>query len=88
MGYDSSRLNLVSQGIAQARQWDYEDTGGETVAVFTGASWFSDAKDKGVDTGDFINIRDRTNTIQYEAYFAIIYDTGTTKGGTVVLDTG
>lgn len=87
MGYDSSKLNLHSQGIAAARQWYYEDTGGETVAVYTGAGWFTDAKDKGVDTGDYINIFDRKNTIQYEGYFSTVQDTGDTQG-TVTLDTG
>lgn len=87
MSYDSSGLNLIAQGIAAARHWDYADTGGETVAVYTGNGWFSDAGKKGAQVGDFIRIRDLKNTIQYEARFSAVQDTGATQG-TVVLDTG
>lgn len=87
MAYDSNKFNLMSQSIAGPRRWDYEDTGGETVAVYVGAGWFADAKDHGVDTGDHIIVRDRKNTIQYEAYFSAVQSTGATQG-TIVLDTG
>lgn len=87
MSYDKEKLNLISQGITKPKYWDYEDTGGESVAAFTGSGWFADAKDRGVDTGDLIVIRDRANTIQYEGYFSVVQDTGATSG-TVVLDTG
>ena len=87
MGYDPDKLILITQGITRPQRWDYEDTGGEAVSVYTGAGYFADAKDKGVDTGDHVIIRDRTNTIQYEGYFSAVQDTGASQG-TVVLDTG
>ncbi len=86
MGYDTSKFNLVAQGIAKAQRWDYEDTGGETATAFAANGFFADAKDKGVDTGDPVLIRDLANAIQYEARFSAIQDTG--SQGTVVLDTG
>lgn len=86
MGYDSSRLNLISQGIARNKLWDYEDTGGESGSTFVGAGWFTDAKDKGVDTGDHIVIRDLTNHQIYQGYFSTVQDTGNTQG-TVTFDT-
>ena len=86
MGYDSSKLNLNAQGIKGARIWDYEDTGGETGAVFQGAGWFTDAKDKGADTGDRVVVRDIANNQIYQGYFSAIQDTGATQG-TVTFDT-
>jgi hypothetical protein len=87
MTYDSVGLNLIAQGIAKVRYWDYEDTGGESVATFVGAGWFSDGYDKGMRVGDNVLIRDLTNTIQYEAVVSVAQDTGDTQV-TVVLDTG
>lgn len=87
MGYDASKLSLVTQGIARHRYWDYEDTGGETVATYVGAGWFSDAGDKGAKVGDRLLVRDLKGTIQYEARFSAVQDTGASQG-TIVLDTG
>ena len=87
MGYDTSRLNMVTQGITGIRQWHYVDTGGEASSVYVGAGYFTDAGDRGADTGDYILIWDSTNTIQYSGYFSAVQDTGAPQG-TVVLDTG
>ena len=88
MTYDSVGLNLISQGIAKVRYWDYEDTGGESVATFVGSGWFADGYSKGMRVGDMVLIRDLANTIQYEAVVSVANsDTGNTQV-TVVLDTG
>ena len=87
MTYDPGKLSLVTQGIARHRYWDYEDTGGETAGGYAANGFFTDAGDKGAEVGDRILIRDLANTIQYEARFSVIQDTGATQG-TVVFDTG
>ena len=86
MGYDTSKLNLTSQPIAGPKTWDYEDTGGESAATYVGSGWFTDAKDKGADTGDYIVVRDRANNQIYHGYFSTVQDTGATQG-TVTFDT-
>ncbi len=91
MVYRSGQLNLVTQGIARVRQWDYHDTGGDAVATWLGNGWFQDAGDKGVEVGDLLRFRNTSaaadGPIQYHSFFTIIQDTGATQG-TVVLDTG
>lgn len=86
MTYDSFRFNLNAQGIKGSRQWEYTDTGGETGAVFQGAGWFADAKDKGVDTGDRVVVHDTTNNQVYHGTFTTVQDTGATQG-TATFDT-
>ena len=86
MTYQSSKLNLIGQGIVGARRWDYEDTG-SGVASVVGGGFVTDAKSKGMAVGDHVIIRDLTNTIQYEARVTVVQDTGGTQG-TLVLDTG
>ena len=87
MTYDVGKLNLQSQPLSGPKQWHYEDTGGESAATYAGAGWFTDAKDRGVDTGDLLQIFDRKNSAVYNGYFSVIQDTGNTQG-TAVLDTG
>ena len=87
MGYDSSKLTLTGQPIAGFKEWIYYDTGGETVAVYTGAGWFTDAKDRGVDTGDSIDLINAASGIRYQGRFSAVQDTGASQG-TVTLDTG
>lgn len=86
MTYDPSKLVLLSQPIAGHKEWRYDDTGGESAATFAGAGWFTDAKNKGVDTGDTILVHDKTNHQFYRGYFSSIQDTGNTQG-TVTFDT-
>lgn len=86
MGYDSSKLNLASQPIAGRRNWNYDDTGGETGAVYQGAGFFTDAYTKGVRQYDSIEVIDQTNGQVYHGYFSVSQDTGNTQG-TVVFDT-
>jgi hypothetical protein len=80
MGYDSSKFNLNSQGIAQNQRWVYEDTGGESVAGYSAAGFFADAKAKGVDTGDVVEIRDVAGAKLYQGYMHTVQDTGATTG--------
>lgn len=86
MTYDPSKLVLQSQSIAGIKRYVYTDTGGETGATFQGAGWFTDAKNKGADTGDLITIYDKTNGQVYDGYFSTVQDTGATQG-TVTFDT-
>lgn len=86
MGYDSSRFNLVAQGIASAQTWHYDDTGGESGATYQGAGWFSDAKNKGVDTGDLVTVKNLAANQVYWGSFTTVQDTGATQG-TVTFDT-
>lgn len=86
MTYDPSKLQLLSQPIAGAKEWRYTDTGGESAATYAGSGWFTDAKDKGVDTGDAILVQDATNNQFYRGYFSAVQDTGDTQG-TVTFDT-
>lgn len=87
MGYDSSRLSLIAQGIAGPQMWLYRDTGGESVGTYQGAGYFSDAKDRGVDTGDPVMVLDDANSIVWRGHFITVQDTGATQG-TVRFDTG
>jgi hypothetical protein len=87
MGYDNGKLYLVQQAIAGPKQWLYHDTGGESVVTYEGAGYFANAKDMGVDTGDYIHIRDDANDYVYSGRFTTVQDTGDTQG-TVTLDTG
>lgn len=87
MGYDASQLTLRSQAIAGPKEWTYYDTGGETSDVYEGAGYFTDAKYRGVDTGDQVNIIDMANKKIYRARFTTVQDTGNTTG-TATLDTG
>jgi hypothetical protein len=87
MGYDASRLSLRSQAIAGPKEWTYYDTGGETAAVYEGVGYFTDAKQRGVDTGDLIQVYNNASNIVYRGRFTTVQDTGATTG-TVNLDTG
>lgn len=87
MGYDSSKFNLIAQGVADAQRWYYFDTGGESVAGYSAAGFFSDAKDKGVDTGDHVTIYNKTGSKIYDGFIVAVQDTGATQG-TWKRDTG
>ena len=87
MGYDAGKLELITQAIAGRKTWQYEDTGGEAITVYQGAGYFTDAKQRGVDTGDPIQIIDAANKITWRGHFITVQDTGATTG-TVRLDTG
>jgi hypothetical protein len=80
MAYDTSKFNLIAQGIATDQQWFYSDTGGETAAGYSAAGFFTDAKDKGVDTGDVVIIRDVSGGKLYQGYMHAVQDTGSTSG--------
>lgn len=87
MGYDAGRLSLRSQAIAGPKEWVYFDSGGETAATYEGTGYFTDAKDRGVDTGDLIQVYNKASNIVYRGRFTVVQDTGETQG-TVNLDTG
>jgi hypothetical protein len=87
MGYDAGRLTLRSQAMAGPKEWTYYDTGGEAVSVYEGAGYFTDAKQRGVDTGDRIEVWNNSSKVVYSGRFTTVQDTGSTTG-TVTLDTG
>lgn len=87
MGYDNGKLTLCGQAIAGRRKWIYEDTGGETAAVYQGAGYFADANDYGVKVGDPVEVINGASNIAYFGRFTTVQDTGGTQG-TVTLDTG
>lgn len=87
MGYDAGKLNLEGQPMAGRRSWVYDDTGGESVATYEGAGFFTDANDLGVNVGDPVEIVNRASDTVYRGRFTAVQDTGETQG-TVVLDTG
>lgn len=87
MGYDAGKLTMVRQAIAGPKHWVYYDTGGENVATYEGAGYFTDAKSRGVDTGDTIEIWNKSTNARYNGRFTTLQDTGATTG-TVTLDTG
>ena len=88
MGYDTKSFNLTSMGIASAKQWIYVDTGGEADAsVYAAAGYFTDAKDKGVDTGDRVSILDVVKSAWQTGTMTTVQDTGATQG-TWTNDTG
>jgi hypothetical protein len=87
VAYDAGRLTLTTQVIAGPKSWTYYDTGGEAVSVYEGAGYFTDAKHRGVDTGDFIRVINKASNIIYNGRFTTLQDTGATTG-TVTLDTG
>ncbi len=87
MGYDNSKLTLKGQAIAGVKCWVYEDTGGETAAVYQGAGYFADATSYGVSVGDPITVVNRASNIAYDGRFTTVQDTGGTQG-TITLDTG
>lgn len=80
MGYDAGKLHLVSQGIAGSQRWEYYDTGGETIAGYSAEGFFSDAKDYGVDTGDFVTINNRGTGDYLTGFMYKLQDTGATQG--------
>jgi hypothetical protein len=87
MGYDNKKLHLCGQPMAGPKKWVYYDTGGEAVSVYEGAGYFADAKQYGVDTGDYIEVWNKASNIIYKGRFTTLQDTGATTG-TVTLDTG
>ena len=87
MGYDAGKLSLIAQGIFGSSLWMYTDTGGEAVSVYEGAGYFTDAKQRGVDTGDFVFVKNDASDVVYHGRFTTVQDTGATTG-TVTLDTG
>jgi hypothetical protein len=89
MGYDSKGLQLCGQPIAGAKSWQYDDTGGETLATYEGSGFIEDAKNYGVTVGDSITVIDRNADLVYRGQFTVVQDTGGTTG-TIALanDTG
>jgi hypothetical protein len=87
MGYDPKNLTLMSQSVAGVKDWAYKDTGGEVSATYVGAGYFTDAKNRGVDTGDTITIYNQAASKVRRGAFSVVQDTGSSSG-TVVLDTG
>jgi hypothetical protein len=87
MGYDAAKLLLLSQNIAGPKQWVYVDTGGETAAAYQAVGYFTDAKNRGVDTGDFIKIVAKGVNETYDGIFTTVQDTGATSGSVKVTDT-
>lgn len=80
--FDKNRLTLISQPIAGKKRWAYTDTGaiGDIVEV---AGFFANAKDMGMDTGDFVEIHATDGgltKVVRGAAMQSVQDTGTTQG--------
>jgi hypothetical protein len=80
--YNKNRLSLVSQAIAGPKGWVYTDTGAIADIVEV-AGFFANAKDMGMDTGDFVEIRANdgflTKVVRGAAMLTV-QDTGATQG--------
>lgn len=87
MGYDASKLNLVSQAVAGPRTFEYVDTGGEAASVYNGAGYFANAKSVGAKVGDQLYVYNKNTNDVFRGAFSAVQDTGGTTG-TAVLDTG
>lgn len=80
--YSKQRLTLVHQPIAGPKTWSYWDTGaiGDISEV---AGFFANAKDMGMDTGDFVFIRANDGAatdVVRGAAMSVVQDTGATQG--------
>ena len=87
MGYDPGRLSAVSQGLVSQNQWQYVDTGGESVGTYQAVGYFTNAGDVGAKVGDPVRVVDQTNAVGWDGTFITVQDTGDTQG-TVRFDTG
>lgn len=76
--YDTSKLNMKPQSMAGRKTWLYEDTG--PVADVVASGFFTDAKGKGVDTGDRLEYFDTSRGIWYGLRFSEVQDSGATTG--------
>lgn len=87
MGYDASKLSLVTQAIAGQRSFEYVDTGGESASTYEGAGYFANAKSVGARAGDQLFVYNKATNDVFRGAFSAVQDTGGTTG-TAVLDTG
>lgn len=76
--YQPSKLILQSQSIAGRKRWQYEDTG--PLSDVVGSGFVTDARNKGADSGDFVEYTDTSRRITYGLRFSALTDTGATQG--------
>lgn len=87
MAYATKNFNLLSQAITVAKTWVYVDTGTDDSASYANVGYFADAKDKGVDTGDRVEIYETASKVWQSGFMTTVQDTGSSQG-TWVNDTG
>lgn len=96
MSYNKDKLVLVSQGLSGRHKiWFYYDTGDAAGDIGSETdSYFTDGKDMGIDTGDFLFFRGPNGTGAtndgrgYMTVFSVVDTGGATTGITsVTLDT-
>ena len=80
--YTKDKLSLVFQAIAGPKTWLLSDTGviGD---VAEAAGYITNAKEMGMDTGDFLFIRANNGQLTqavHGAAMSIVQDTGATQG--------
>ena len=87
MAYAPKNFNLLSQSIVSGKTWVYVDTGTDNSADYGNVGYFVDAKDKGCDTGDRVEIYETASKVWQSGFMTTVQDTGKTQG-TWVNDTG
>jgi len=87
MAYVGKNFNLLSQAIVSGKTWVYVDTGTDDSANYANDGYFEDAKDRGVDTGDRVEIYETASKVWQSGFMTTVQDTGNTQG-TWVNDTG
>lgn len=87
MVYVPKNLSLRDQSIAGVKEWIYKDTGTSHESNYGDAGFFSDAKDRGMDTGDMVSIYQTAAKIWTRGAMSVVQDTGSTSG-TWLGDTG
>lgn len=80
MAYSSTNpVQLVTQGLAGLRIWDYQTTEGSTV-VLTSAAYFTDGVDRGMKLGDLIVARGTSAGSSQTFGIGIVSSVNTTAG--------
>ena len=87
MVYVPKNLSLVNQGMVGPKRWVYVDTGTTHETNYGDVGFFSDAKDRGMDTGDRVEIFERAGKTWVLGAMTTVQDTGATSG-TFLGDTG
>ena len=87
MVYVPKNLSLAHQHIAGQKSWVYKDTGTSHESNYGDVGFFSDAKDRGMDTGDRVDIFETAGKTWVLGAMTTVQDTGNSSG-TFLVDTG
>lgn len=87
MAYATADLNPLAAGLleSQTQIWIYRNTAGDSEATVKGASYFSDAFDKGLKAGDIVFIFNVGGSLNSSAILQVnaTAPTKSAKGATV-----